>query len=244
LVNVVVRFKETDGQAARLVGLVVILLLPFAIAKVGSTVDPDRWTGMMTRLSLGLEGDAVRVNCEGVEVLRTKLEREDRVITPEISQALRSIQDGDGARMMAARTAIALSWANPMGIDQSRDAYRIALSQVCEPRIALSHAHNGWIDTALAIGIPGAILYLLVLMQFAVAAVRKIRIGDKDRPFAIALFVTTVIWILRSVVDSAQRNQMLEMQVFTIALLYGLIVSDNRHRLEARQSATRGGDPE
>jgi O-antigen ligase len=225
LIHLVINFRVEAGRRKRVFALLSIMLGLIVVGKIGSEADPARWTGIITRLELGLHGDPIEVNCGGIDVLRKTLEDEGRAITPEIEQAMRTVIEGDSARIMTARAALALSLSHPMGVDQSRDAYKIAMSEICKPAILLSHAHNGWIDTALAIGIPGAILYFLVLLNFSRLGFIHIRTGGVARPYAIALFVTSTFWIIRAFIDSTQRNQMLEMQVFTIALLYGFIAS-------------------
>lgn len=233
LVNFATKFHESAGRGKRIMGLIAILLGLPAIVMIGSAADPTRWTGVAPRLEMGLKGDPLQIVCEGVDSLRHDLEKEGRVITPEVSQALISIQERqDGARVVTARAGLRLSWANPMGIDQSKEAYQIAIRKVCTPAISLSNTHNGWIDTALAIGIPGAILYLLVLLNFARIGFRHAMARNEiNTPYAVALVVTSTIWIIRSLVDSAQRDQMLEMQAFTLTCLAGLVINQ-KQRLE------------
>ena len=227
-IDLAIKFEHKLTLKRQFLGVVVVLMCLIAVIKIGSAVDPGRWNGVLTRLQMGLKGDPLQVTCEGVGVLKKTLEHEGVFIGPEISQALNSIQDGDGARVMTARTALVLVGANPLGIDQSKEAYQIALSRVCDPAIRTSHAHNGWIDTALAIGIPGAILYFLVLLNFARLGYRSMRLDGVNKAYAVALFTTSSIWIVRALFDSTQRDQMLEMQVFTIAFLYGFILSNTQ----------------
>jgi hypothetical protein len=229
LVNLAIKFKDKLTARRQLAGLLVILTVLTLVFKIGSIADPGRWNGIESRLEMGLKGDPIKINCDGVGVLRSALEAEGRTITPELSRAVESIGSGDGSRVMTARAALALSAAYPMGIDQSKEAYQIAIARICEPTIVMSHAHDGWIDTALAIGIPGAILYFLVLANFARLGLLSIQSDVSNRPYAVALFVLSVVWIVRAFFDSTQRDQMLEMQVFTIALMHGFIVNNTTH---------------
>ena len=219
------RFKDRLTLKRQLAGVIAVLLIVLTVLEIGSLVDPGRWNGVMARMGMGLKGDPIRVTCDGIGVLQKQLESEGQVITPEISSVLRSISGGDGARTMTARAALILAADNPMGIDQSKKAYQIAISRDCDPAIFMAHAHNGWLDTALAIGIPGAVLYLLVLLNFANLGLKSLKQNDVMRPYAIALLVMSTIWIVRALLDSTQRDQMLEMQVFTICFLYGVLVN-------------------
>jgi O-antigen ligase len=83
----------------------------------------------------------------------------------------------------------------------------------------MSHTHNAWIDTALAIGIPGAILLLLVMLNYAFYGYQLNQQQKAINPFAFALLISACVWILRGALDSTLRDQMLEMQAFTLAFL-------------------------
>ncbi len=243
LVNLAIQFNAKITLHRQLLGLLAILLVLMAVVKMGSVADPANrgWNSLISRLEMGLKGDPLKINCEGIGVLRKALEDEGQVITPEISRALETINDGDGARVMTARAALLLSAANPMGINQSKRAYQIALSNVCNPTILLAHAHVGWIDTALSIGIPGAILYFLVLLNFARLGLRSMQSDEISRPYAVALFTMSTIWIVRAFIDSTQRDHVLEMQLFTIAFLYGFIVSHKNPVVSVRREVTPPG---
>jgi O-antigen ligase len=114
-----------------------------------------------------------------------------------------------------------------MGIDQSKKAYQIAITEFCgtNPKIFISHTHDAWIDTSLAIGIPGALLLLLVLIRYAQIGYHHLKENLPSSPYGLALFSSASVWILRGFLDSTMRDQMLEMQAFIFALLLGLIIS-------------------
>jgi hypothetical protein len=48
---------------------------------------------------------------------------------------------------------------------------------------------------------------------------------EQINPFALALFVSASIWILRGILDSTLRDQMLEMQAFILAFLLASAVN-------------------
>lgn len=191
------------------------------IIKMGITADPNRWGSIFTKAMIGLHGDPRSVYCDGIESLRESLRQDGLVVTPEIELAIKSVEDGDGARIMAARSGLHLLGHHPMGINGSKQAYQIAVTQFCgkPPAIFMSHTHNAWIDTALAIGIPGAILLLLVMLNYAFDGYQLNRLQKAFNPFAFALLISACVWILRGVLDSTLRDQMLEMQAFTLAFL-------------------------
>jgi len=191
------------------------------IIKMGITVDPNRWGSIFTKAMIGLHGDPKYVYCDGIESLRESLRQDGVVVTPEIELAIKSVEDGDGARIMAARSGLHLLGHHPMGINGSKQAYQMAITQFCgkPPAIFMSHTHNAWIDTALAIGIPGAILLLLVMLNYAFYGYQLNRLQNGINPFAFALLISACVWILRGALDSTLRDQMLEMQAFMLAFL-------------------------
>ena len=210
-----------------IITLLSIGVLILGVFKIAQSLDSQRWEGTLSRLEMGFKGDALKINCEGVEVLQNTLTKEGIEITPQISRILESIKDGDGARMMAARSAMHLITENPMGINQSRLGYEIALEKHCgyKPKIMLLNSHNGWFDTALAIGVIGAIFYLLVYLNFLKFGLKTSFGPHKELvPYGVALFSLGFMWMVRSVFDSAQRDQMLEMQIFTLCLLSSYIL--------------------
>jgi hypothetical protein len=211
----------------KLVYLLTALFLMLGVYKVGMISSPDRWGGIISRLSIGLQGNPSETYCNGIEALKAALTEKGIIITPEVQKGLDSVNDGDGARMMAARSGSMLVLQNPMGINQSKQAYQQAIATFCgySPKIFIAHAHNAWIDTALAIGIPGAILLLLVLLQYGRLGYRALKENSTATAYGAALLASSIMWILRGLLDSTMRDQMLEMQAFIFALLLGLILS-------------------
>ena len=210
--------------------LMMCLIFVGLIVKIGVAADPNRWGGMVSRALLGFHGDPNLVYCNGIENLRSALLAKGIAITPQIEDGINSVKDGDGARIIAARSGLVMALENPMGINGSKQAYQIAITKFCQnpPAIFISHTHNGWLDTALAIGIPGALLLLLVMWNYATKGFGMIKAGGKINSFAIALFISAAVWILRGVLDSTLRDHMLEMQAFTFALL--LVLSIQLHK--------------
>lgn len=207
--------------------LLVLTIVVFGIFKLGVAVDPNRFGGILSKLSVGLEGEPTATYCNGIEYLEQEIRAKGIDITPEVQKGLNSVVDGDGSRMMAARSGFDLMLQHPMGINQSKQAYQAAVIEACKgnPKIFISHTHNGWIDSALAIGIPGAFLLLIVIIQYARLGWNALRRSDEATPFGMALFASAMIWILRGLLDSTFRDQMLEMQAFIFAILLGIVLT-------------------
>jgi hypothetical protein len=231
-------FKPTTTPIRSRTILVSVVVLVFLglILKSGVAVNPDRWGGSITRAIAGLQGDANSVFCNGVEILRKDYQSKGIPITPQIESELNAIKDGDGARVMVARSGFDLIQAHPMGINGSKQAYQIAMNQFCgkAPTILISHAHNGWIDTALAIGIPGALLLLIVIINYGVQGFRLSKGSEPCNAIGLALFASAFIWVLRALLDSTLRDQMLEMQAFIFPFLLALAIGYQPKSLSAK----------
>ena len=222
-----------NTKKIKLITIVCVALTIGATIKIGITFDPTRWEGVISRIEMGLKGDSTEIYCQGINSLRKELINEGVEITPQIQAKLNSIEDGDGARMLAARSGLKMIALNPMGINQSKQAYQSAISKACAspPKLFISHTHNGWIDTALSIGVPGALLLLAVMFAYAKKGFGSLRSNIQILPYSMALFTTSVIWIIRGLFDSTFRDQMLEMQGFTLALLLGILLVKQMNEL-------------
>jgi hypothetical protein len=215
---------------------VVVLVFLGLILKSGVAVNPDRWGGSITRAIAGLQGDANAVFCNGVEILHKDYQSKGIPITSQIESELNGIKDGDGARVMAARSGFHLMFEYPMGINGSKQAYQIAINQFCgkAPVIVISHAHNGWIDTALAIGIPGALILLIILINYGAQGLRLSKGSEPFNAMGLALFASAFIWVLRALLDSTLRDQMLEMQAFIFPFLLALAITNQSKNLPTK----------
>ena len=196
-------------------------------------LDSSKKNTTLDNLLLSFQVDAFQISCHGIETYVNDLNKNDIEITPKVLEQLSSITGGDGARVVAARTALELIPKNIFGINQSKSAYAISLKEVCPNNpLYLSSSHNGWLDTALAIGVFGAILYFFVLITFLIKGIQAMRFSTSYlRPYTVALSCCALVWIFRSLLDSAQRDQMLEMQIFTLCLLYSLVYQPTNNHI-------------
>ena len=192
--------------------------------------NSSKWSGILAKISMGFKGNPQEVFCKGISSLQDELESKGIAMSPSVQKGLDSVVDGDGARIMVARLGASLITDFPMGIDQSKQAYQLAISKQCNgaPAILISHTHNAWIDTALAIGMPGAILLLAIMLSYMRSGLSALKTNvPPSASYGMALLATSCLWTLRGFLDSVQRDQMLEMQAFVIALLLGIIITKN-----------------
>ncbi len=226
LIKILMSQNAQFSLKTMVISILGIVILIGSIVQIGTYLDPIRWRGPLSNMEIAFKGDALKINCEGIEVLQRTLEEDGVVITPQIQKTLTSINGFDGARILALRSVPTMLFNHPMGINQSRFAYDIALEEICgaKPKIELMNSHNGWADTALSIGIIGALLYFLVLCQLIYQGMLVIKHQNLViSSSGVALLALSLIWLLRCLVDSAQRDQMLEMQIFTLSVLSALI---------------------
>lgn len=184
-------------------GLPLATLFLAGVGTLAYRTDRVRWGELKVRLEGGFQGDALKLVGEG------------------------PLAHGDTLRPLVARAAWELAKNHPWGLDGSRQAYYTAIRRVYDqPVNNLDHAHNGWLDTTLALGYPGAVFYFLFLMGFAVKGVLSLFSSCKEvRTAAISLVVLSTVWVLRGCFDSTFRDHMLQMQTFTLPFLFGFIVS-------------------
>lgn len=203
----------------------------FAVSGIGALTvkDDPRWHRMAAELSAGFLGDPIRIECEGVEVIEADIVAQYGA-GEQARQLLDSVRYGDGSRMVVLRAGLELSFRHPWGSDGSRQGFQKLLRQECpNPAVTMAHAHNGWIDTLLAIGWLGALLYLSILLYFLHQGWQSLANGTGASPWGLVLVAASVFWLLRGLTDSVFRDHMLEMQGFILA--YALVA----HRLWARR---------
>ena len=211
-----------------------LLLIITTTAFLAVTADLTRWQSTAGKLKMGAIAsiNSFEIACKGVGVLSTQLSK-SQPLDSETKEQIMSVFDGDGARVIGLVTGLGLIMENPMGIDQSRQAYQIALKKYCQgqPGTILSHAHNGWINTALAVGIPGTLLLFSLFLQVIKIAYQGMNKNNCLNPFSIALFFSSCIWLLRAMIDGTMQDQSLEMQAFILALLLGLTLQGNANAM-------------
>ncbi len=209
-----------------------ILIIAF-MTVISKNVDSDRWRGVTERLYSGFQGDAIQIICDGPLALQQSLSNPDLIQNEKYKKIVDNLSTGDSYRILTARAGIELMKDFPMGMSGSKDAYAAAIKTKCEtPSIKMDHTHNGWIDTALSIGIPGLMIYFALMIFFGYFGWANLKNPNKIvKAWAIALFSLTILWSLRAFFDSVQRDQMLEIQSFflpfAMACIIGLKANSN-----------------
>ena len=209
--------------------LAFLLLIAFGlITALASHHNPQKWLESPIRGLSALKSDPFLGLCStpNSAEINDKGEIQSTLSTEQIEARSRLVH-GDSARATLAKAGFVLSKHYPLGFNGSRQGYQQAIIQYCghTPFVEYSNAHNAWLDTALAIGIPGAFLLLLVMLNYGWQGFQMMKQHNQINPFALALFVSAGIWILRGVLDSTLRDQMLEMQAFILAFLLATAIN-------------------
>jgi O-antigen ligase len=211
-------------------GVIISLVIILSAIYASKTVDSARWGNFRDKVSMGFEKiDPIDFYCRGIGVLENESLKKTGAIPQEDKLAIASVVDGDGARVMSFRAAIELIKENFLGIDQSKEAFQLALKKKCSnlPAVFISHAHNGWLDTALAIGVPGAFILSMLFIGYIRHGLIFSRSHYDSAPVGLCLAITSCIWFVRALFDSSLRDQMLETQAFTFAILFGMTSVQN-----------------
>jgi O-antigen ligase len=194
--------------------------------------EDARWHTLSDKLAAGMLGDAIQIECEGTASIEAKI-LDSHGADVSSTQLIDAVRDGDGARVVLLRAGLQLALKHPWGSDGSRQAFKTLLREEClHPALVMAHAHNGWIDTMLAIGVTGAALYLGVLLELCRRACVSLKKDGIENQWALVLLTLSVFWIIRGFTDSVFRDHMLEMQGFV--LTFALVASSNYAKLHIR----------
>jgi O-antigen ligase len=200
-------------------GLGALLLMGCLVLGVAAKNDP-RWMYMESNIVAGFLGDALQLQCEGTASVEGQIK--SMYGTSDLAdRAISSVKDGDGSRVVVLRAGTQLALEHPWGSDGSRQAYKKLLRLHCpQPDSHMAHAHNGWVDTALAIGWLGVLLYLWVFIHYIRTGYKALHSSTQVNEWAIVLVTLSVFWIVRAFTDSVFRDHMFEMQGFVLSYAY------------------------
>lgn len=112
---------------------------------------------------------------------------------------------------------------NPLGVGYGRNAFGHALK--AKYGEGGGHSHSGIIDLGIGLGIPGIFIWYLFLSFLAIFGLRA---HMQHKSYAgLLLFFITVGFGSRMLIDSLNRDHMLEQFMFLVGLLYALADSDS-----------------
>lgn len=118
---------------------------------------------------------------------------------------------------------------HPLGVGYGRNAFVHALRQTEDAQVG--HAHSGWIDLGVGGGIPALVLWAAFLASLLITG--AIRYFRDDDPHALWLFLLTTGYAGRMVLDSVNRDHMLQMFFFLGLYLLAMSLPPNDEGLTA-----------
>ncbi len=212
-----------DWGRHRLPMFLLVLLMVLALFLTQYLRKDMRWGLMFDKVKVAfLVQDPVEFMCEGVTPeLRAQIHRHLESQDPQYMDALVDGLNGDGGRIMLMRVGWQLALEQLRGLDGSRDSYRKLIEERCghPPAMLFFHTHQGWLDTVLALGWGGSLLWAFLLSYLAWTGWRAL--DDKHHwHWALALFLMAVFWGLRGLADSVYREHNLQMQAVLLGYLF------------------------
>ena len=123
-------------------------------------------------------------------------------------------------RVALARVAWRYFMEHPLGTDATREAFKRLVTKKY-PNAILAHSHNSYLDLGLATGFPGLLLWVAFLSALAWYGLKRYQ--ETGSPYAMALILVVVEYLLRGGLDSIFREHMLEEFMLCVGLLMGAI---------------------
>ena len=114
---------------------------------------------------------------------------------------------------------------NPWGTGLGRDAFRRTI-HAKYGTAGMSHAHNGFLDLGMSVGIPGVLLWIGFLAAAVIFATRAGPVTGSGLGTAMALVVAA--FVARTMVDATIRDHVLGEFMLLVGLLCGAIACGGR----------------
>jgi O-antigen ligase len=115
---------------------------------------------------------------------------------------------------------------HPWGTGLGRDAFRRTIHEKYGTA-GMSHAHNGFLDLAVSVGIPGVALWLGFLATLAVFATRAGGTASSSG-LAMAMVLVVAAFAARTMLDATLRDLVLGEFLLLAGLLCGAIAYGDR----------------
>jgi hypothetical protein len=113
---------------------------------------------------------------------------------------------------------------HPLGIGYGRNAYGHGM--MAKYGMSKGHSHSGLLDIAIGVGIPGAMLWIAFFASLMYLAYRRIRAAP-NYP-AVLLLLVLVDYGARVLLDSVQRDHMLQQFMFLAGLAAVMMVTETK----------------
>jgi hypothetical protein len=122
-----------------------------------------------------------------------------------------------------------LLMAHPWGTEISRSAFR-DLEVEKHPSANIPYSHNSWLDFGLQVGLPGLLLWVLILLCLGWSGWKSWQMG-RD-PLGLSLALLVIMFSLRGLLDETFREQIIEQFALVAGLLFGSLLELKPHNTQ------------
>ncbi|HUQ29314.1 MAG TPA: O-antigen ligase family protein [Usitatibacter sp.] len=129
-------------------------------------------------------------------------------------------------RIAYLREGLRLVVEHPLGTGLGRDAFRRTIHEKFGTA-GMSHAHNGFVDLAVSVGIPGVALWLAFLAALVAMAARAGGMAAGSG-LALAMVLVVAAFLARTMLDATMRDLVLGEFLLLAGLLCGAIAYGDR----------------
>jgi hypothetical protein len=215
---------------AKLIVVCLVALISIASFVYVKGRDDVRWYSMWDKVKIAWTTEnPVGVLCNGAsDSTLQQIKQEYQGKGEEYTHALIAGLEGDGGRILLMRAGAQLVLENPRGLDGSRQSYEKLMLEKCghQPKLQFSHAHQAWINLALAFGWLGVTFFAVMMGYFVMLGWRNLE-NLNQWPWAMALFLIGIFWVLRGFTDAVYQDHYLQMQALLLAYLFARFWHDS-----------------
>jgi O-antigen ligase len=214
---VVMREMRRGASRAGWVTLIACAALTLAGSLAGLKAEP-RWSNFFATAPVAWDTDHNRQWLHG--------ERDESDLP--MTSAKKPVEPSAYFRLAYLKEGLRLIGDHPWGTRVGRDAFRLAIVDKYG-RGGMSHAHNGYLDLAVGLGIPGVALWIAFLASFIVFAGRATQAGGVGLRLALVLVVAG--FAARTFLDATVRDHIIqEFMMVSGALVGAIAVAGARRR--------------
>ena len=192
-----------------------LLALVMSLAVISYQAD-KRWPAFMESTALGWDID-------GQSAWRDI----DHALLPVMKSGV-AVDASAYTRVAFIHAGLRLIGELPLGVGYGRNAFVHALRETGSDA-HVGHAHSGWIDLGIGAGIPAVVLWLLFMGSLMVTG--GVRYFRDQNPHGLWLLFLASGYLGRMVIDSVNRDHMLQMFLFLVGYLLVMSIRDDQWRV-------------
>lgn len=204
-----------QGVRRGVLGGAMLLALMVSLAVISYQAD-KRWPAFMESTALGWDIDGQRAWRDI-----------DHAPLPLMKNGV-AVDASAYTRVAFIHAGLRLIGELPLGVGYGRNAFAHALRETGSDA-QVGHAHSGWIDLGIGAGIPAVVLWLLFMGSLMVTG--GVRYFCDQNPHGLWLLFLASGFIGRMVVDSVNRDHMLQMFLFLAGYLLIMSIRDDQWRV-------------